>query len=275
MARPGTGGQPGIKALVGRLRKRAPNVRTGTGYVDSPVQNLLPGVHMGQFQNDLLQGAGHELQGHFCAAHSSSALAVNTFAWFKHRLGDLQLLGWHGFDRLQFEYRAPTGLGGTPPNLDVALWRGQGFLGIESKLLEYFTPKQASFADRYNRQKLPDAEDCWWDVLADARQAGRRHLDVAQLVKHYFGLIHLLRHGDQDEWKPDAVSLIYLYWEPKDADQIEACIEHRRDTEQLKSRVACSHVHFQALCYLDLWREWLQDPALANHAQDLLDRYGV
>ena len=60
--------------------------------------------------------------------------------------------------------------------------------GISCDFLEYFTPKATSFSNSYSRDRLKFAEDSWWKVLEDSQTAGPRHLDVAQLVKHYLGL---------------------------------------------------------------------------------------
>jgi hypothetical protein len=46
------------------------------GYFGKSQDNLLPGVHLADFEEDLLVAAGAELERKFPAAHSSSALAV-------------------------------------------------------------------------------------------------------------------------------------------------------------------------------------------------------
>ena len=104
----------------------------------------------------------------------------------------LRLINQEGFGQPGFERKLPTGLGGTPPTIDVWLQSGTEGWAIESKLLEYFTPKKAVFSASYTRKALPWAEDCWWQVLEDAQEGGRKHLDIAQLVKHYLGLSRLL-----------------------------------------------------------------------------------
>lgn len=76
------------------------------------------------------RGAGSELTGRMRALHSSSALAVNFFDYWTHRdkVPLLSALGVDGknADSLEFEARFPTGLGGTPPHLDVAMWLSSG-----------------------------------------------------------------------------------------------------------------------------------------------------
>ena len=274
---------PGIstdRAAAQRVLKEAfdrqsPVPSSDSGYVANPEDNLVPGVRLNQFRGDLERGAGRELRGKFRAVHSSSALAVNTFAPFKDRPADLVILGLTGFEAPAFEKQLPIGLLGTPPTLDVFLRRGDEVIAIESKFLEYFTPKEAKFSTSYNRAALPWAEDCWWQVLEDAKHAEARNLDVAQLVKHYFGVSRLLALGDEKGWKPARATLLYLYWEPANAADLAACLQHRREIEELAARAANSKVVFRAMSYPELWREWSALPALSKHAESLQKRYGI
>jgi hypothetical protein len=98
-------------ALHNGLLASAPHsVLDENGYVGAASQNLIEGVRLEDFEVDLLQGDGNELKGKFRAAHSSSALAVNTFAPFKTHLDALRLPGGSGFDYLHFEQKCPHGL---------------------------------------------------------------------------------------------------------------------------------------------------------------------
>jgi hypothetical protein len=84
-------------ALIHGLQRSAPKVALDKkGYVSDASQNLIEGVHLSDFEADLRQGDGNELEGKFRAAHSSSALAVNTFAPFKAKPAELRLLGAGG-----------------------------------------------------------------------------------------------------------------------------------------------------------------------------------
>src|SRR5262249_21244379 len=159
-----------------------------------------------------------------------------------------------------FEQELPTRLRGTPPTLDVFLRRASGAVAIESKFLEYFTPKRPDFAPSYTRAALPWAENCWWQVLEDSKRAGKHHLDIAQLVKHYLGISRLLAEGDERGWKPTEAELLYLFWEPENAVHIEACRQHRNEIQQLASQVSESKLLFRWHSYQELWREWLAVP---------------
>lgn len=233
---------------------------------------MVQGVALKDFEADLRSGAGDELRIKFCAVHSSAALAVNTFCRFKKHPEQLIINGKSGFGPPIFERRVPTGLGGTPPNLDVWLERGKEVLAVESKLMEYFQPKVAKFSESYQRSKLPYAEDPWWKVLDAARRsAQKRHLDVAQLVKHYLGLIrHLKTTGTR------TATLLYLFWEPLNADEIDACVQHRKEVRELADRVKSSAIRFRWMTYDQLWGEWERKrPILKPHVQRLRDRYDV
>ncbi|MCA9054385.1 MAG: hypothetical protein KDA75_11140, partial [Planctomycetaceae bacterium] len=95
------------------------------GYVARPEDNLIHGVCLREFEGDYLTGAGNELRTKFCAVHSSAALVANTFGPFRLRPDRVCIDGLGGFSTLQFEWQCPTGLRGTPPNLDVRIESGQ------------------------------------------------------------------------------------------------------------------------------------------------------
>jgi hypothetical protein len=81
-------------ALIHGFHRSAPKAALDEkGYVSEASQNLIEGVHLDDFEADLRQGDGNELEGKFRAAHSSSALAVNTFAPFKANPAELRLPG--------------------------------------------------------------------------------------------------------------------------------------------------------------------------------------
>lgn len=92
------------------------------GYVHQARANLVEGVRFADFEADLRQGDGNELEGKFRAAHSSSALAVNAFAPFRSDAAALRLPGGSDFTSLSFERKCPHGLvGRRAPNLDVVV----------------------------------------------------------------------------------------------------------------------------------------------------------
>jgi hypothetical protein len=70
-------------ALIDAFKRSASGVLPDkNGYVQTVEQNLVGGVRLLDFESDLRQGDGNELETKFRAVHSSAALAVNTFAPF-------------------------------------------------------------------------------------------------------------------------------------------------------------------------------------------------
>lgn len=254
------------------LRQQLPSLTINSkGYVKWPHENLIEGVQLEQFEDELRQGSGDELRIKFCAIHSSSALAVNTFAKFKDVINLLTILDIDGFHKLVFERQCPTGLKqATPPNIDVWLESSENIIAIESKFLEYFTPKFAKYSLRYMRDAFPGTEDCWWNLLEKSKSAGKQYLDVAQLVKHYLGLIHYL-----ETTKKTSMTLLYLYWEPQNADQLDVCLQHRKEIATFSDQVAESKVTFKSMAYANLWYEWELISELQEHASNLRERYDV
>jgi hypothetical protein len=94
-------------------------------------------------------------------------------------------------------------------------------------------------------------------------------------VKHYLGISRLLAKGDARGWQPTKATLLYLFWKPENAADIEACRQHRNEIARLAAEVSGSKVPFQGLSYPDLWHEWSEIPSLAAHTRNLMDRYSV
>jgi hypothetical protein len=172
------------------LRDRFTGTVDASGYVERPEDNLVPGIHFGRCAADLERGDGDELRTKFRAVHSSSALAVNSFGVFKNdgMLSTLVLDGVRAATCVEFEKPLRIFRGGRPANLDVWIERERDIVAVESKLLEYLTPKAPAFSDAYDRLAPPVSEPCWWTAYQRSRTCGRQLLDRAQLQKHYFGL---------------------------------------------------------------------------------------
>src|SRR5207248_921446 len=105
-----------LELTVGKTKERAkrrlaeiwqrirPNAAVSAqGYVPQITDNLIEGVTLELFTAEMAAGRGRELAGKLRAVHSSSAMAVNTFAPWKRDLDQLSLAGITGFTRLRFE----------------------------------------------------------------------------------------------------------------------------------------------------------------------------
>jgi hypothetical protein len=96
------------------------------------------------------------------------------------------------------------------------------------------------------------------------------YLDVAQLVKHYLGLSRCY-HGRQ-------ITLLYLFWEPANAVQLEIYALHRQELDQFARTVAGDDVRFVAQSHQELWQYWAGLTAphwLPHHTEWLMARYAA
>jgi hypothetical protein len=227
------------------------------GYLESVDANLLQPLTE-KTKRSFENGSGSELQdtpsrpAKMKALHSSSALAVNVFDYWvgKDTSALMSALGLgSGQVTITFEEQFPTGLKGSPPNLDVALESSNGHIvGVESKFSEWLTPKSRSkgpFKSKYfqgsiglweskglsKTQKLAEAINCREEVF--------RYLDAPQLLKHVLGMA--TRLGSQ-------FSLYYIYFDQQGPESDV----HRREIERFDSLVG-EEVRFKARSYQELF----------------------
>jgi hypothetical protein len=240
------------------------------GYTRTWRDNLLASVDPIDFEMDLRQGSGGELDTKFRAPHSSSALAVNTFAPFRRAPECLRVAEHVGFTSLSFERKCPSGLPGTPPNLDVLLEDPARVLAIESKCLEYLTPKKANFSSSYFSGIQDERRSTsWFSEMTRLRDTPDAYLclDAAQLIKHALGLSHSFPGRE--------ISLLYLWWEPANAADFLVFSRHRDEVHDFAGRVAGSHIRFEWTAYKGLWDQWLAEDGDKEHVANLRNRYLV
>lgn len=245
------------------------------GYLQTYAENLfrpLSEMALTSFE----KGSGSELVGRdgapakMRALHSSSALAVNFFDyWSNDPDGMLAALGLRiGAESLGFEVKFPTGLGGTPPNLDVAIrWSDGAWLGIESKFTEWLSPKSPG-AQHFKDKYFPPDGGLWasrgmvkCQGVAEAiysKQLTYRHLDAPQLLKHALGL------GCSGE----RFELLYAFY---DAPGPESEV-HAKETADFASRIA-GDFPFHVRRYGELISEFTSN-AGADYVDYLSRRYG-
>ena len=251
------------------LWKKSGLAHNPKGYVEDPRLNLVSGVTTEMIKTDYCSGSGQEWMAKIRAIHSSAALAANAFGRWKNDPDKLNLLGFSGFCSLKLEAKCRTGLGGTPPNLDVLLQSPNVIIGIESKLLEPLTLTKPHFSLSYSRARLPRCEEPWWNLLEQLRHWPPSHFDAAQLVKHYLGLRKQFPFGKK-------VVLLYLFWKPLNAANIAEYLRHAEEIEQFRNAISeGGNVQFIAMDYLQLWESWSEDSELSKHANLLKQRYSV
>lgn len=242
-------------------------------YVARPEDNLIAGLSLIDFAEDFAGGAGQELAGKFRAVHSSAALAINCFAPLRANAHSFDLGERRGLNINGFKRRFPTGLArAQAPHLDVVASGHGEVVAIESKCLEYLTPKRVRFSERYSTDIIDERCDSPWfaEMLRLVALSGPsyRFLDAAQLIKHAFGLMRAAA---------EPTTLFYLYWEPMDADLSPLFEHHRAEIAAFADRVAGSSLKFASMSYPELWAAWDEtgDPFLRGHVAALRARYEV
>ena len=213
------------------------------------------------------------------ALHSSSALVVNLFDYWTYRDKSPLLsalgIGPAGEVDLDFEARFPTGLGGTPPHLDVSITNGTGFVhAVEGKFTEHLgraTRGKSKFSESYfprtgelwADRNLPACQELAEELWAEERHGGRQrfeYLDPRQLLKHALGL---------STNRAGRFSLVYLYY-----DWVGARPDaHRREVDIFSERVE-GETGFRVLTYQSVYGR-LRDSgkADAGYVEYLADRY--
>lgn len=253
-----------------------------SGYVSNWRDNLIEGVSPDDVERDLGRGSGGELRPRgnappkFMAMHSSAALAANSFGPFRRFPARLHFLGRSDFTFVTFEYKPANGLGTQAPNLDVAMKAASLIVGVESKFLEPLSTHAARFSSRYRAPFVGGtgskkiAESPWTEAFELLRLEPRRYryLDAAQLIKHYLGLMH--SHGNESR------ALVYLYWEPLNAEELQPFKEHQSEIHDFAARVSGCDTRFVQMTYSKLWDSWLTSmtwEGAAVHVERLRARY--
>jgi hypothetical protein len=233
----------------------------GSGYTEALDSNLFQPLHC-DTRADFERGSGDELgrsgrRGKMQALHSSSALAVNVFDYWRGRslawlVGALALPSEPA--SLRFEAQFPTGLPGKPPNLDLAFEvTGQQTVAVESKFTEPY--RKANEAAPFKAKYFPSGNGLWHDRalprcqrLADRVQRGElffQHLNAAQLLKHILGLA---------QPSVGRFTLFYLWYTVPSGD----ASEHEKEIKLFADGVGVE-VDFRSLTYQELFSSTLRD----------------
>jgi hypothetical protein len=141
-------------------------------------------------------GKGREMDNHMLALHSSSALVVNFFEWWKTSDNIPKLGKAIGLTKtainLTFEktHNKPTGIPGIKPHLDLELGGSSFRAAIESKYTEPYQRKRKTLKPAYAQENI------WGNLIGCERLANAivdgkevfQYLDAPQLLKHIMGL---------------------------------------------------------------------------------------
>jgi len=227
-------------------------------------------------EEEFRSGRGDELgsegvRGKIQALHSSSALVVNVFEYWRNRNVDFiaQACGASkGTTSLHFERTYPTPLGGIPPHLDVEFYNPLSRpLVIEAKFTEpYHRKTKRHIKDKYLNSSLwkglPGCENLVRLILKEETvKTSFSFLDVPQLLKHFLGLTN--KYGKR------GFELLYLWY---DYPSLEA-EKHRQEIRQFEKSVS-REVIFRNTTYQELFKR-IREKRVANtdHINYLADRY--
>ena len=247
------------------------------GYCCDRNKNFFQPLSSGTIR-DLMTGDGAELgkdgqRGKIQAVHSSSAIACNFFDYWRGR--DLSLLVQTfdltgQFSGPAFEQKYPTGLKGKSPNIDVVLYRIDGFLfAIESKFTEPF--QQSNTKGPLKPKYFHNKKALWEEVRLSGCQAMAeklhsnplqfKHLDAAQLLKHMLGLAK-----NRQNWV-----LCYLWYCPDDP----IAKYHAEEVVQFTQGIGSDATKFSSLTYQELFKRisYLLGQEHSHYRSYLKDRY--
>ena len=164
-------------------------------------------------------------------------------------------------------------LGRRSPNLDVVASGPNGVVAIESKCLEPLTSHKPEFAPAYEAEIRDERrQSAWFREMQRIAAAPKTYhwLDVAQLVKHAFGLAYTFTD------RP--VTLLYLFWEPSNPEAYSVFAEHRAEIDRFAASIRGGGPNFLALSYPELWMLWDSESGpkwLLTHVRRLRARYSV
>lgn len=205
-------------------------------------------------EKEFSEGAGNELgdgdsRGKMQALHSSSALVVNVFEYWRHK--DVEFIARacgspKGVISLNFERTFPTPLSGTPPHIDVEFYNTMfSPLVIEAKFTEHYHRKtkrriKGKYLDSNLWKGLPKCESLV-RLISEEEKAKTQFsfLDAPQLLKHLLGLVTKYGRG--------GFELLYLWY---DYPSLEA-EKHRQEVREFANHVY-SEVHFRDMTFQEL-----------------------
>lgn len=237
------------------------------GYLDHFKDNLNSTILLDDFKTDLENGDGNELYGKFQALHSSSALCVNFFGFFKRHLDKFTVFGEKDFmENAQFEKKLPTGIS-RPPNLDFYLENKKYIIGFESKFLETLTQKKPKISPTYSDELLFPIDKGFIEIVNHFRENNKKsYLDTAQLIKHSIGLVK--NKGDKK------VKLIYIYWEPLNAEEFPEYKQHKAELEEFSELIKhIGGVEFHHTTYFEFYSKFVTDNIFKQHLENFKDKY--
>ena len=239
------------------------------GYVNNITDNLIKGIETNIFEDDFQNGNGNELKRKCLAVHSSSILCVNNFGVIKNNCSSFNFMFESKFNNAKFERKFYTGI--SSPNLDFVLENDNSIIAFESKFLEILNKKQVKFADSYSKNKLIYLDDFWFKMIESYRNKNY-YLDVAQLLKHTFGMIkYKTIHNKKN------MILVYIYWMPKDYSKFPEYEKHKEELELFNKKMSKqNNITFVSMTYSEYWDLVIKDNKnMKEHICNVRSRYDI
>jgi hypothetical protein len=145
-------------------------------------------------------------------------------------------------------------------------------VAVESKCTEHLGEHAAQFSEVYDDRVPKLATPSWQAEFEALKREPSRYtfLNAAQLVKHYLGM--------KNTFGGRSSTLLYLYWEPANADEHAELLQHRAEVDTFAGAVSDPAVRFVAMGYPQLWEQWAsrgQPNWLGEHVAALRRRYLV
>ncbi len=254
------------------------------GLLSHPTDNLINSIdNWIEIKNELELGQGNELKPNkngvikFNAIHSSAALCVNNFSFFKKHINNIIFFGHSNFYDSIFEKKISTGI--STPNLDFYLESNDIIIGVESKFTEFFSKKLPNHKDNLskyvNQKKLEYLESEFQNLIVQYRNSTHPlHLDVAQLLKHSMALLNYNKSRknyitSKSSFRP---VLVYIYWEPQNANEYSIFETHRKEIEDFSNKIS-NFIDFKSISYPEFWDFYKNDEDYLAHLYQIKKRY--
>lgn len=240
-----------------------------------------------EVQLDISKGDGGELKGSLTqspkmfALHSSSALGVNIFQYWKknkkyneitHALG---LSSKDNKSSIEIKFESKFEINPAfqfSPNIDVVINNKPGqqikAFGIECKFSEAYAYRAHN---GLSRKYIDEIDTQWADIpflydfakIISPEDSSYKHLHPAQLIKHILGL--------KKKYGKRGFRLLYLWY---DVIGVEGC-NHRKEIDQFAQIVKSDNVHFHYISYQELIVKLAETyrPGNEKYINYLTDRY--
>ncbi len=218
------------------------------------------GRHPGRFR----PGQRERTRGKFLAAHSSSALAANTFGPGGKKSATAVPDGKPGARGPPIRKAVPHRSRRHPLPPTSTCWSTVPALSSASN------PSSSNSFCRpgspLHARKPALMEECW-ATDGDVERRPVADLDAAQLVRHYLGL------RNQPEFQDKRIVLLYLFWEPENWADFPEYRRHREESSVVTTIHVKDPMSPTWMTYPDLWRLWEYLGLYPDHLRENCRRY--